>query len=312
MKKMLWRSDIILATIQMAVVPTGPVAASESTPYVRTGYAPVNGLNMYYEIHCTAEGSNPPLILLHGGGSTIDATFGKILSSLAKTRRAIAFEQQGHGHTADILDRPFSFEQSADDTAALMQHLQIEKADFFGFSNGGNIALQIAIRHPSRVRKLVVASAMFNRDGLYPEVWEFMKRATVQNMPQELQEAYRKVAPHPEQLPAFHDKCAKRMLEFKDWRPEDIQSIAAPTLIMLGDADCVRPEHAVEMFRLLPRSQIAMFPGGHGAYIGEVTAVKRENSQAQFGAASSPSKKGSKLPDMVVAMIDEFLDAPMP
>ena len=193
---------------------------------------------------------------------------------MAKTRQVIAFEQQGHGRTADIADRPFSFEQSADDAAALLQHLKIEKADFFGFSNGGNIALQIAIRHPSRVRKLVVASAMFKRDGLYPEVWEFMKRSTLENMPKELQEAYRKVAPHPEQLPTFHDKCAKRMLEFKDWRPEDIQSIEAPTLLMIGDADSVRPEHAVEMFRLLPHAQLAVLPGGHGAYIGEVTGCQ--------------------------------------
>ena len=153
---------------------------------------------------------------------------------------------------------------------------------------------------------------MFKRDGLYPEVWEFMKRATLEDMPQVLQDAYRKVSPHPEQLPTFHDKCAKRMLEFKDWRPEDIQSIEAPTLVMIGDADSVRPEHAVEMFRLLPHAQLAVLPGGHGAYIGEVTAARLEDSQVRFGAASSSSKKESKLPELVVAMIEEFLDAPMP
>jgi pimeloyl-ACP methyl ester carboxylesterase len=272
------------------------------------GYAPVNGLKMYYEVH----GAGRPLILLHGGGSTIETTFGKVLPALAKTRQIIAFEQQGHGRTADVADRPFSFEQSADDTAALLEHLKVDKADLFGFSNGGNIALQVAIRHPGKVRKLVVASAMFKRDGLYPEVWEFMKRATLENMPKELQEAYRKVAPHPEQLQAFHDKCVKRMLDFKDWRPEDLRSIEAPTLLMIGDADSVRPEHAVEMFRLLPHAKLAVFPGGHGAYIGEVTGARRESSQVRFGDAGTSTKKASRVPELAVALVEEFLEAPMP
>src|SRR4051812_21312162 len=116
-------------------------------------YADVNGLHIYYEIHGSPSANSPPLVLLHGGGSTIETSFGKILPSLAKTRQVIAFEQQGHGRTADIPDRPFSFEQSADDTAALLRHLKIQKADFFGYSNGGNIALQMGIRHPQLVRK---------------------------------------------------------------------------------------------------------------------------------------------------------------
>jgi pimeloyl-ACP methyl ester carboxylesterase len=272
------------------------------------GYASVNGLKMYYEVH----GAGTPLVLLHGGGSTIETTFGKVLPSLARTRRIVAFEQQGHGRTADVAGRPFSFEQSADDTAALLEHLKIDKADLFGFSNGGNIALQVAIRHPAKVRKLVVASAMYKKDGLYPEVWEFMKRATLENMPKELQEAYRKVAPHPEQLQTFHDKCAKRMLDFKDWQPEDLRAIAAPTLLMIGDADSVRPEHAVEMFRLLPHAKLAVFPGGHGAYIGEVTGARRESSQVRFGDASDSSKKASRVPEVAVALVEEFLDAAMP
>jgi pimeloyl-ACP methyl ester carboxylesterase len=167
----------------------------------------------------------------------------------------------GHGHTADVVDRPYGFEQSADDAAALLRHLRLERADFFGYSNGGSIALQIAIRHPGLARKLVVASAMFKRDGLYPEFWESMKHATLEGMPVELKEAYLKVAPHPEQLPTFHDTCARRMLEFKDWRAEDIRSITAPTMVMVADGDIVRPEHAVEMFRLLPHGQLAVLPG---------------------------------------------------
>jgi pimeloyl-ACP methyl ester carboxylesterase len=237
---------------------------------------------MYYEIH----GSGLPLVLLHGGGSTIETSFGEVLPSFAKTRKAIAFEQQGHGHTADV-DRPFSFEQSADDAAALLRYLKIEKADFFGYSNGGSIALQIAIRHPNLVRKLIVASAMYKRDGLYPEFWEMMKHATPEGMPAELRDAYLRVAPQPEQFRNFSDKGVKRMLEFKDWRPEDIQSIEAPTLIMIGDADIVRPEHAVEMFRLLPHARLAILP-----LTDHMTLVKRADWQ--------------------VSMIEAFLDAAIP
>jgi pimeloyl-ACP methyl ester carboxylesterase len=250
-----------MAALMIAALSTAPVAAPEGAPGVKTGYAPVNGLRMYYEIHGAANGKTPPLVLLHGGGSTIDTSFGKVLPSFAKTRRVIAFEQQGHGRTADIVDRPYGFEQSADDAAALLRHLKIERADFFGYSNGGNIALQIAIRHPALARKLVVASAMFKRDGLYPEFWESMKQATLDSMPVELKEAYLKVAPHPERLPTFHDKCVKRMLEFKDWRAQDIRSIDAPTMVMIADGDIVRPEHAVEMFRLLPHGRLAVLPG---------------------------------------------------
>lgn len=249
-------------------------------------YAPVNGLRIYYEIHGTSEGKTPPLVLLHGGGSTIETSFGAVLQSLAKTRQVIAFEQQGHGRTADI-DRPFTFEQSADDTAALLQYLKIEKADFIGYSNGGSIALQIAIRHPNLVRKLVVVSAMFKNDGLYPELRESLKNATPENMPAELRDAYLKIAPHPEELPTLVNKCVKRMLEFKDWRREDIKSINAPTMIIIGDADVVRPEHAVEMFRLLPYAQLAILPGTDHMMI-----MKRS--------------------DLLLPIILPFLDAPMP
>ena len=110
-------------------------AASLHKPAVQGGYAPVNGLKMYYEVYGSANGNIPPLVLLHGGGSTIETSFGKVLPALAKSRQVIAFEQQGHGHTADIVDRPFTFEQSADDTAGLLRYLNIGKADFFGYSN---------------------------------------------------------------------------------------------------------------------------------------------------------------------------------
>ena len=260
--------------------PRATRPAAEST---RGNYANVNGLKMYYEIHGAG---GTPLVLLHGGGSTIETSFGKVLAPLAKSRQVIAFEQQGHGRTADI-DRPFTFEQSAEDTVALLERLKIQRADFYGYSNGGNIALLIALLHPDRVRKLVVASAMVKRDGFDPSIWESLKHATPENMPAELREAYLKVAPNPKDLPTFVTKCAKRMLEFKDWRPEDVQSIQAPTLILVGDTKDVRPEHAVEMFRLLPHAQLAIFPGTDHMQI-----VSRD--------------------DLLLPIIPPFLDAPLP
>lgn len=223
-------------------------------------YADINGLHLYYEIHGQPHANQPPLVLLHGGGSTIETTFSHTLPLLSKSRQVIAFEQQGHGHTNDIADRPFTFEQSADDAAALMQHLGIEKADFFGYSNGGSIAMQIAIRHPKLVRKLVIASAMYKRDGLPPEFWEGMRHASLESMPKELRDAYVAVAPHPDQLQSFHDKSVQRMLTFKDWPDEMLRNIQAPSLIIIGDADVIRPEHAIAMYRLIPHAKLAILP----------------------------------------------------
>ncbi len=262
-------------------MPVSPIPRA-----VRSGYAPINELKMYYEIHGSLDGGAPPLFLLHGGGSTIETSFGKVLPALAKKRPVIAFEQQGHGHTADI-DRPFSFEQSAQDTVGLLRYLKIRKADFFGYSNGGHIVLEVAIRHPEVVRKLVVESAMFSRDGSDPGFWESFKQAKLDDMPAVLRNAYLKAAPYPEDLPTFFAKSVKRMLDFKGWRPEEIQSIHAPTLIILGDHDIIRLEHAVEMFRLLPNAQLAVLPGTD-----HMTIVTRS---------------ACMLP-----MIESFLIAPMP
>ena len=138
----------------------------------RTGYAPIGALNMYYEIH----GSGRPLVVLHGAYMTIDM-MGPILSGLAETRQVIAPEQQGHGRTADV-DRPLAYEQMADDTAALIRHLNIDQADVLGYSMGGGIALQLAIRHPAVVRKLVVASASFSSDAMHAEALEMFPSIT--------------------------------------------------------------------------------------------------------------------------------------
>lgn len=228
------------------------------------GYAPVNGLKIYYELHGPESASQPPLVLLHGGGDTIDTSFGTLLPLLARDRRVIAFEQQGYGRTADI-DRPFSFTQSADDTAGLLSNLNISKADFLGFSNGGTIALQIAIRHPSRVGKLIVASAFFDRTGAGPAFWEFMKTVTLETMPSELKEAYLKVAPNPDHLGRMHQKAAERMRNFSDIPRDQLRAIKSPVLVVSGDKDIVRPEHSVELFRILPNGQLAILPeADHG------------------------------------------------
>lgn len=277
----------IAATIMFLGVATTVAQPSlgANTQPVQTGYAPVNGLRIYYEIHGVANSSRSPLVLLHGGGDTIKTSFGHILPSLARERQVIAFELQGYGHTADITDRPFSFEQSADDTAALLDYLHIAKADLFGFSNGGTIALQVEIRHPKVVRKLVLASALSSREGAYPWLWEVMAKAKLENMSKELQEEYLKVAPHPENLRLFHDKAAQHMRDFRDIPVDTMRRISAPALVVVGDADVIRPEHAVEMFRALPRAQLAVFPG---------------TDHMQVTART----------EWLVTMINAFLDAP--
>ena len=254
----------------------------------KSGYSEVNGLKMYYEIY----GEGKPLVLIHGGGSTIQTTFGRVIPSLAKHRQLIAVELQAHGRTEDR-DSEVSFEQDADDVAALLKNLNILKADIFGFSNGGTTALQIAIRHPELVDKLVAASALCKRNGVPSQFWDFMKQARLENMPEQLKEGYKKVASDSSRLQVMHDKDAKRMVDFKDIPDEKITSIKAPTLIVIGDKDVITPEHAIEMHRLIAKSELAIIPGGHGEYIGEITTLKPDYKESDFVA---------------VPMIESFLD----
>jgi pimeloyl-ACP methyl ester carboxylesterase len=250
-------------------------------------FAAVNGLRMYYEIH----GSGKPLVLLHGAGSTIESTFGRILPELAKTHQVIAVELQAHGHTPDI-DRPLSFEQDADDVATLLEQLHIDKADFMGFSNGGTTTLQIAIRHPKLVNKLVLASTTYKRDGMQPGFFDGFQHASLDKMPQPLKEAYLKANPDPKGLQTMFDRDLARMAAFKDISDADIRAIQSPALVINGDSDVVRAEHALSLFRLLPHAQLAILPGGHGDYIGEICA---------------PDKK-STMPTFATSMIEAFLN----
>ena len=251
------------------------------------GHAPVNGIRMYYEIHGRAGGV--PLVLLHGGGSTIGVTFSKVLPVLAGGRTVLAVEEQGHGRTSDR-DQPVTFETSADDVAALARHLGFEQVDIFGFSNGASVGLQTAIRHPDLVRKLVFASAMTKRAGAQPALWEFMERADFSNMPQLLKDAFLEVNPDLEQLRTMHDKDAERMRRFTDVPEASLHSIRAEVLIVGGDHDIVRTDHLLELSRQIPGARLLVLPGGHGDYIGEAVM----------------SQGASRYPALTAALIEEF------
>ena len=252
-----------------------------------SGYAPVNGLKMYYEIH----GEGMPLVLIHGGGSTIQTSFSKILPLLALHYKVIAVELQAHGHTNDR-DGAESFEQDADDVAGLIQYLKISKAHFLGFSNGGNTAMQIAIRHSDLVNKLVIISSFYKRDGMIPGFFESMQQATLENMPALLKTYYLQINNDQKGLQNMFNKDKERMLHFKDWRDEDLASIKNPSLIISGDKDVTTREHTVKMSHIIPNAQLLILPGTHGSFIGEVCAAE----------------EGSKMPETTVTIIKEFLD----
>jgi len=258
---------------------------------IESGHAPVNGINMYYEVHGHRDGV--PLVLLHGGGSTIEVTFSRVLPLFACSRRVIAVEEQGHGRTTDR-DAPVTFESSADDIATLLRYLKVDKADIFGFSNGASVALQVAIRHPQLVRKMVFASSITKRDGAQPQLWEFMKQADFSNMPLPLKDAFLRVNPDVQQLKTMHDKDAARMQSFKDVPDDLVRSVRASTLIVLGDRDIVKPEHAVELTRLISGARLLILPGGHGDYLGEAVMTQ----------------KVTPYPELTAQLIEEFLDSP--
>jgi pimeloyl-ACP methyl ester carboxylesterase len=229
-------------------------------------YARVNGLDLYYELH----GSGQPLVLLPGAFWTIEA-MGQLVPPLATGRRVIAVELQGHGHTADI-DRPLSFESMADDIAALIRSLGLEQADLFGYSLGGGVALQTAIRHPNVVRKLALASAPFKTDGWYPEDLAAMSAISAEAFAgTPIHQAYLQTSPVPEAWPTVVAKVRQLVTSNYDWTA-GVEALTIPTLILVGDADGPRLAHAVEFFGLLgggqadgdlaglPRSSLAVLP----------------------------------------------------
>lgn len=250
----------------------GEHAITPSVPF-KSGYSNVNGIKMYYEIH----GEGAPLVLIHGGGSTIGTTFGRIIPILAERRQLICVELQAHGRTADR-DKPLSFEQDADDVVALLGNLGVQKADFFGFSNGANTALKIGIRHPEICNRIVAGSFLLKRNGTFPQFWEMMKSPDFTQMPQQYKDSFLKVTPDPAKLMNLFQKCAGRMSNFQDMTDQEIKSIKAPVLLVNGDADVGSSEHVVSISKLIPSSRILIMPGGHGAYIGEVVALQSDDS----------------------------------
>ena len=253
------------------------------------GYASVNGLKMYYEIH----GAGAPLVLIHGGGSSIQTTFGRVLNDFAENHKVIAVEMQAHGHTADI-DRPLSFEQDADDIAELLKQLNIGKADVFGFSNGASTTLQFAIRHPEMANKIIVASTFYKKMGAPSWFWDMMSKPTFEGMPQTYKDEYLKINPDTNALHRMYERDVARMLSFPDILAEQMKSIKSPAFIIIGDKDVTTPEHAAEMHRLLSNSRLAIIPGGHGEYIGEIT-----------------TPQDSILIAATVSMINKFLNEPI-
>ena len=264
----------------------------------QTGYAPVNGLEMYYEIHGTGE----PLALLHGAYMTVDA-MGPLVPGLAETRQVIAVELQGHGRTADV-DRPITYEGMADDTAALLRHLGIEGSDVFGFSMGGAVALQLAVRHPALVRKLVVASASYTSDGMQPELHEMVPNITPEMFAgSPIEAAYLEVAPNPEDFPKLVEKLKRLDMTPFAWPAEDIRGIEAPAMVVVGDADAIGLEHAVELFRLL----------GGGA-MGDLAGLPKSRLAVLPGTAHfiPPGSGVLDRADWLLDMVPAFLDEPMP
>lgn len=284
-KRFVTSSALILATLSLA-------SAQKSTTAVETGYAAVNGLNLYYEIRGTGE----PLILLHGGVVGI-TMFGPNLAALAEKRRVIAVELQGHGHTADI-DRPMGYEAMADDIAALIKHLKIERTDVMGYSLGGGVALQTAIRHPELVRKLVVVSAPFRRDGFYPEVLAAMAQmgpAAGEGMKQSpLAQLYPNV-----NWARLFTKLGDLLRKDYDWSKE-VASIKSPTMIVFADADAIRPAHIIEFFGLLRGGQKDAGLDGSGRPVAQLAILP---GLTHYNISSSPS---------LATAVTPFLEAPLP
>lgn len=261
-------------------------------------YAPVNGVNMYYEVH----GAGQPLILIHGGIG-MAGMFSPILPQLSTGRQVIAVDLQGHGHTADI-DRPFSVEAFADDIASLIEHLGFEAADVMGYSLGAFVAMLTAIRHPDDVRKAVIVSAPCKFDGWYPEVragFEQMGAAAAEMMKQSpIYEAYAASAPRPEDWPLLLAKTGELVRREYDYCA-DFARIKAPVLIAAGDADSMSPHHLVEMFEMLGGGQ------GDAGWDGSGPV-----SNSRLMILPGTTHYDSFMSPLLVAAVTAFLDEPLP
>ncbi|HEV7781450.1 MAG TPA: alpha/beta hydrolase [Chitinophagaceae bacterium] len=241
--------------------------ASRSIKPAESGYADVNGLKMYYQVY----GNGKPVVLLHGSFMTIPLNWSHIIPLLVNDRKVIVAEMQGHGRTRDI-DRELSFEGMADDVSGLLKHLKIDSADIVGYSMGGGIAFQVAVRHPEQVRRLVVLSGVYTHDGWWPDTEaNFAKFTAGMFEGTVLKKQYDSLGNDPAHFPEFVRKVASIDLVPYDWT-KDVKNIKAPLFMAFGDADGVRYEHALELFRAkgggimgdlhgLPKSRLAILPG---------------------------------------------------
>jgi len=231
------------AFLLMTLVATA-VSAPPQQP--TTGYAPVNGLKMYYEVH----GRGKPVVLIHGAFMTITNNWTGWISELSKTREVIAVELQGHGRTADI-PREITYENLADDVAALLNYLKIPRADLIGYSMGGAVAMQCAIRHPDKVRKAVIISSMFRSDGTSAEALASIRKLTADDFkgsPIELE--YKKLSPTPNDFPKFVQRLVATASKAYDFGADKLKATTAPMFFIHGDADGVKLAHVAEMYRL--------------------------------------------------------------
>lgn len=228
-------------------------------------YASVNGIDLYYEI-LGADRPGLPLIMLHGGAYTFHLSFDSLLPALTAERKVIGVELQGHGHTADGA-RPFSIRQCAEDVVALLDQLGIEQADFFGYSLGGLVSTEVAVSAPERVGRVVLAAAHFRptrSEAYYSEITGLeldSPRMPTEEESAAMMRAYDEVAPNPEGFFPFVEKLQPAVHDFEGWTDEQLARMTMPVLIIIGDTDFVRLEHAVEMKQLVPNAQLAILPG---------------------------------------------------
>jgi pimeloyl-ACP methyl ester carboxylesterase len=255
--------------------------------------APVNGLNMYYEIH--GSGSGVPLVLLHGSFMTISNNWTGWIGELSKARTVIAVEMQGHGRTADI-DRDFSYENLADDIAAMLEYLEITQADLLGYSMGGGVAMQVAIRHPEKVRKVVSISAAFRHDGLVKEALDAFPKLTADTFKgSPIETEYKKLSPTPDAFPNFVTRVVAIALKPFNFGAERLEATKAPFLFIHGDADGVRLDHISEMFRLKG---------------GEIHGDLRPRSESRLAVLPNTTHVTLMArSDAIIPMVNDFLDA---
>jgi pimeloyl-ACP methyl ester carboxylesterase len=252
-------------------------------------------IDIYHEVHGEPRPGTVPLLLIHGGGSTIGTNWGLLIPEVGTTRQIIAVELQGHGHTPSHPERVASFEHSADDVAALLRRLKLGRVDVLGFSNGGNTAMRLAMRHPELVRRQIIASALYRRDGMIDGFWEGLASATdVSAMPDTYREADREINRNdPDHERLLFELDQRQMLNFTDWAAEELAGMAAPTLFVSADRDVVRAEHTVNLATATPGARVLIVPGAHGDYLGE-----------RLAAAGDPTAMRRTLP-WLLAFLDE-------